>query len=129
VIFKPFVSGEEYAELVKEADIGVLTLTAKNTTPAVPAKLMGYLAAGVPVIAAVHRESDALRIVREASCGFGALSSDSVAILEAFRAAYAARGRLRELGENGRRYLEKHFTQSQGIASWGHVLGEIVPVA
>ncbi len=50
VIFKPFVSSAEYPELVKEMDMGIATLTSKNTTPAVSAKLMGYMAGGLPAV-------------------------------------------------------------------------------
>jgi len=51
VVFQPFVSLEEYPELVKDCEVGIISLTEKNTTPTVPAKLTGYLAAGLPVIA------------------------------------------------------------------------------
>jgi glycosyltransferase involved in cell wall biosynthesis len=90
VVFKPFISAEEYPALVKEIDVGVATLTSKNTTPAVPAKLMGYMAAVVPVIVVVHKESDVLRIVNEARCGFTAISSDSNSVIAAFHDAYNA---------------------------------------
>ena len=39
VVFKPFVSLEEYPELVKDCDVGIVCLNARNTTPAVPAKI------------------------------------------------------------------------------------------
>lgn len=111
VIFKPFVSSGEYPELVKEMDVGIATLTSKNTTPAVPAKLMGYMAGGLPAIVAVHRESDAVRIVQEARCGFVAFSGDHEMVLRAFRAAYDARNSLKKLGENGFQYVLNHFTK------------------
>jgi glycosyltransferase involved in cell wall biosynthesis len=118
VIFRPFVSSSEYPFLVKEMDVGFLTLTSRNTTPAVPAKLMGYMAAGIPVVLAVHRESDAIRIVNEAKCGFTAVSDDSRAVVAAFRAAYDARRTLRSLGENGRNYLKEHFTKEKLMGEW-----------
>ncbi|MFH1162141.1 MAG: glycosyltransferase family 4 protein [Candidatus Jorgensenbacteria bacterium] len=132
VIFKPFVSSGEYPALVKEMDVGVATLASKNTTPAVPAKLMGYMAGGIPVVVAVHRESDAIRIVDEAKCGFTAISDDREAVVAVFRAAYEAfasperaevgRASLKTLGENGRRYLEKHFTKEKLVAEWDEML-------
>jgi len=134
IIFKPFVSSDEYPGLVKEMDVAVATLTAKNTTPAVPAKLMGYMAAGVPVVLAVHAESDALRIVAEAHCGFVAVSDDRAAVIRAFRAAYeshaaekiarAVGASLRDLGANGRRYLEEHFSKEKILPAWDALLRE-----
>ncbi|MEK7629847.1 MAG: glycosyltransferase family 4 protein [Patescibacteria group bacterium] len=122
VMFKSFVSSEEYPELVKEMDVAIVTLTSKNTTPAVPAKLVGYMAAGVPVVVAVHKESDALRIVNDAKCGFTAVSSDSEAVTAAFRAAYDAKLSLKTLGENGRRYTQEHFAKEKLIAEWDKII-------
>jgi len=122
VIFKPFVSSGEYPVLVKEMDVGIVTLTSKNTTPAVPAKLMGYMAGGIPVVVAVHRESDAIRIVNEAKCGFTAISGDREAVIAAFRAAYEARASLKTLGKNGRSYLREHFTKEKLIPEWDKVI-------
>ncbi len=122
VIFKPFVSAEEYPGLVKEMDVCFATLTSKNTTPAVPAKLMGYMAAGIPVVIAVHRESDAIRIVNEAKCGFTAVSSDEKAVTAAFRKAYDNRASLKQFGENGRRYLAEHFEKNKLVAEWDELL-------
>lgn len=122
VLFKPFVSGVEYTELVQEMNVGVVTLTSKNTTPAVPAKLMGYMAGGIPVIVTVHKESDALRIVNEAKCGFTAVSNDREAVIAAFRAAYDSRNSLKTLGENGLRYAREHFNRDRCVDMWETVL-------
>lgn len=122
VVFKPFVSGEEYPALVKEMDVAFATLTSKNTTPAVPAKLMGYMAAGVPVVMAVHRESDAIRIVSEAKCGFAVVSDDEETVTAAFRMAYRCRESLKTLGANGRRYLQEHFAKDTLVAVWEKTL-------
>ena len=122
VIFKPFVSSKEYPALVKEMDVGFVTLTSKNTTPAVPAKLMGYMAGGIPVVVAVQKESDAIRIVNEARCGFSAISDNQNAVITAFRAAYDAKDSLKELGKNGLRYLRGHFSKEKLIAEWDRFL-------
>jgi len=121
-VFKPFVASIDYPALLKEMDVAFTTLTSKNTTPAVPAKLMGYMAAGVPVILAVHKESDALRIVDEAQCGFTAVSDDPVKVAAAFRAAYDARASLKKLGANGRAYLDAHFTKEKIVEMWDGLL-------
>jgi glycosyltransferase involved in cell wall biosynthesis len=111
VIFKPFVSKEDYPELAKDSDVGVISLSAKNTTPAVPAKLLGYLAAALPVIAFVHKESDIHRIVREANCGFTAISDDDDKALAAVLKIYQEKNKLRQYGENGFRHVLNNFTR------------------
>ena len=125
IIFKPFVSAEEYPALVKEMDVCFATLTSKNTTPAVPAKLMGYMAAGRPVVMAVHKESDAIRIVNEAHCGFTAVSNNQEAVTDAFRRAYNSKGSLAELGANGSKYLSEHFSKEKLVAEWNDLIKKI----
>ncbi len=105
VIFKPFVSLEEYPELVKDCDVGIICLTARNTTPAVPAKILGYMATAVPVVAFLHKESEGLLIVKEAKCGYGAVSNDEEKALEIILKMYNEKEKLKEYGENGLKYL------------------------
>ena len=76
VIFKPLVSKEEFPSLLKDADVGLVSLTSRNTTPIFPAKIPAYMAAGVPVLAFVNKESLRSTLIEEAKCGFVAESTD-----------------------------------------------------
>lgn len=111
VIFRPFVSKEDYPELAKDSDVGLISLSAKNTTPAVPAKLLGYMAAAIPVIAFVHKESDIHRIIKEAECGFSAISDEDKKALDIVLKIYQEKNKLRQYGDNGFRYLLANFTK------------------
>ncbi|NIS74385.1 MAG: glycosyltransferase, partial [Deltaproteobacteria bacterium] len=66
VLFRPFVPKETYPSLVKDADVGLICLSSKNNTPVVPGKLLGYMAASIPVVAFLNRQSDGHRIIEEA---------------------------------------------------------------
>ncbi|MEK7162800.1 MAG: glycosyltransferase family 4 protein [Patescibacteria group bacterium] len=105
VVFKPFVSLEKYPELVKDCDVGIISLTSQNTTPAVPAKILGYMAASKPVVAFLHKESDGLLIVKEAKCGYGGISDDGEKALEIILKMYNEKDKMKEYGENGLKYL------------------------
>ena len=109
VIFKPFVSLKEYPELVKDCDVGVVCLTDKNTTPAVPAKILGYMTAAIPVLAFLHKESDGLKIVQEAKCGYVAKGNDLNKAAEVVKKIYNEKDRLKELGDNGFKYALNNF--------------------
>jgi glycosyltransferase involved in cell wall biosynthesis len=124
VHFQPFIPSREYPELVKDADVGVICLTAKNTTPAVPAKLMGYMASGVPIAAFLHRESDGHNIVRDAQCGFSALSDDEAAALAIVERLYRERGQCAEYGARGFAYAKKHYTKNACLDAWEKVLAK-----
>jgi len=111
VVFKPFVSKEEYPWLLKDADVGILSLTNANTTPAVPAKLIGYMAAGLPILAFLHERSDGIAIVREARCGLATVSDDTAKMFEFTDRMYKEREKLGVYGKNSFRYVLDHFTR------------------
>jgi len=110
VLFKPFVSLEEYPELVKDCDIGIISLTEKNTTPAVPAKILGYMAAAIPVVAFLHQESDGCEIIQKAKCGYAIRSGDLNKAVEIVEKIYQEKDKLKDLGNNGFQYALKNFS-------------------
>lgn len=117
VIFKSWVKSEEFPNLLKDFDVGFLSLTSKNTTPAVPAKLMSYMAAGIPVLAFLHKESDGLKIVEDAQCGLAAVSDDEEKAFELTKKIYTEKEKLSSYGENGQKHVLKHFTKEICIST------------
>lgn len=111
VVFKPFISKEEYPSLVKEANVGVVCLSSKNKTPVVPGKILGYMAASIPVIAFLNKESDAHGLIEEAKCGYSSVSDDLESTVNTIVKIYDERNRLGEYGENGFKYVSKYFTK------------------
>lgn len=120
--FKPFVSKEEYPLLVKDADVGIISLTDKNKTPAVPAKLIGYMAGGIAVVGFLHAESDASLIIAESNCGLTAPFGDLDKGVEAVKSLYLRRAEAGELGENAFNYTLKHFSKNVCLEKWENVL-------
>ncbi len=115
VIFKPFVTKEEYPQLVKDADIGLVCLSSKNKTPVVPGKILSYMAAGIPIIAFLNRESDAHSIVSDAGCGYTAISNDEDSSYRLILRIYNEKNKLKSLGENGYKYARTHFDKTIGL--------------
>lgn len=109
VVFQSFVSLEEYPELVKDCEVGIISLTEKNTTPTVPAKLTGYLAAGLPVIAFLHPQSDGGEIIQESQCGYVVTAGDLNQAVKAVQVIYQEKEKLKELGNNGLNYALNNF--------------------
>jgi colanic acid biosynthesis glycosyl transferase WcaI len=111
VVFYPFVTKEDYARLLNEIDVGLVCLTAKNKTPVVPGKILGYMAAKIPVLAFLNRESDGHQIIREACCGYSAVSDDAEKAAEMIMNIHRGKNRLKEMGLNGYRYAAGHFSK------------------
>ncbi|MEX1308206.1 MAG: glycosyltransferase, partial [Eubacteriales bacterium] len=102
---KPF---SEMPALYASADALVLTLAANDLIAhTLPNKLLGYMAAGKPIIACADKE--AARVVDEAKCGFTAPAEDDEALAESIREFIATSDKA-TLGKNARKYYENHFT-------------------
>lgn len=109
VRFESFVSKEDYPKLVKDADVGLVSLTAKNKTPVVPGKILGYMAASIPVIAFLNKESDGHNIIKDAKCGLSSVPDNPVSGSEIVLGMYKDRNRLKSYGENGFKYAQNNF--------------------
>ena len=112
VIFHPFVSQEQYPELVKEADAGLVCLSSQNKTPVIPGKAWGYMAASIPIVAFLNKESDGHVLITEANCGYSIVSDASVEEAKKFLIRiFDEKDKLKEYGENGHRYVLKNLTK------------------
>ena len=49
---------DDYLALLTECDLGLISLDRKLTTHNVPGKLLGYLEAGLPVLASINEGND-----------------------------------------------------------------------
>ncbi|WP_203363369.1 glycosyltransferase family 4 protein [Bacillus sp. REN10] len=109
VTLLPYLPKEEYDQLLQIADVGLIFLDRRFTIPNFPSRLLSYMEYSIPILAATDCQTDIKDVLRESDSGFWCESGD----LESFM-MYAARlsinKRLREdMGDNGRRYLEKHY--------------------
>jgi len=115
VMFQPFVSRDDYPDLLAASDVGIISLSPKNKTPVVPGKLLGYMAAGLPTIALLNRESDGHYLITESKCGYSAPSDNPNAILTAFRKIYEHRENLKTMGQSGQNYVSQNFSKEQCV--------------
>ncbi len=111
VIFHPFVSKDQYQCLLKEIDVGLVCLNAKNRTPVVPGKILGYMAASVPVVALLNEESDGHQIICDSGCGFSEVSNDVTKAGNLLLKIYADKKNLNQYGTNGYNYALKYFSK------------------
>jgi len=110
VIVENFISKEDYPCLLKEVDVGVVCLSAKNRTAFIPGKFLGYLAAGLPVVAFLNKESDGFTIINESKCGYASESEDLNRAKEIINRIYSEKNILKHMGNSGYNYLLKKFT-------------------
>lgn len=111
--FLPYQPRQVLPELLSSASVGLVTLKPGHGGNSVPSKILGYLAAGRPVIASVDPESDTWAFVEDADCGICVPPGDPVALSDAIRRLNRDPELVRRLGQNGRDYLEENLSRKE----------------
>jgi glycosyltransferase involved in cell wall biosynthesis len=97
------------SEVQAAAEVSLVTLAPGRGKTSVPSKVLGYMAAARPVIAAVDEDCDTAELIKKAECGLVAPPGKGEELAEAVL-YYYQHPKARELtGVNGRRYFLKHF--------------------
>ena len=109
-----YLPRDEYDQLLDACDAGLIFLDSRFTIPNFPSRLTSYMESALPVVAATDENSDIKDVLREAGCGFWAKSGDIDGFMEIVTRLAAAPDLRRQMGLNGRRYLEKYYTVSRG---------------
>jgi colanic acid biosynthesis glycosyl transferase WcaI len=123
----PLQPREDMAEMFASADVLLLNQVGNVKATVVPSKLLTYMAAGKPVLAAVHARSQGAEILKHAGGGVLAPPDDAPALAAAALALRARdRRELVELGRRNRRFAEVEFDAVRIIAHQEEVLKEVV---
>ena len=120
--FEGFVSREEYPDLLQICSIGLVCLNPLNKTPVVPGKILGYMAAGLPVAAFLQSSSDGHGVIKSAQCGFSADSSDKDACVQSMCTLLSQRDSFAKLGQNGKSYATEHFSKEVCVSQLESIL-------
>lgn len=72
----PSVTQDEYRSLLTQVDVGVFTLASSHRAHNFPGKVLGYLAAGLPVLGAVNCGNDLVEIVNQSGAGRVTINGD-----------------------------------------------------
>lgn len=113
VLFLPFQPVDEYPFVLGASDVCLVSLKKATRTPVVPKKLLDIMAAGRPVIANVPLNGDVPRITRVAKCGISVEPGKPEDLANAILTLYNSQFDLDELGNNGRKYAEQHFSSEK----------------
>jgi colanic acid biosynthesis glycosyl transferase WcaI len=100
-------------QIYSAADVLVLNQRATVQDAVIPSKLLTYMAAGRPVVAAISEKSEAARYIREANCGLIVPPENPAALLQGILEFRQNPILGNEMGMNGRAYAEAHFTKDE----------------
>lgn len=109
ILLLSYLPKEEYEKVVKACDVGLIFLDSRFTIPNFPSRLLSYMNAFLPIIAATDKNTDVGKVIEENKFGVWCESKkedDFVSCVEGMSDAT----RRREMGERSRKYLEDNYT-------------------
>jgi len=118
----PFLSRPDLADILAASDVALLTQRRHVIDAVVPSKLVTHMAAGLPVVASVHADSEAARLIRRAKCGLVVEPETPGLLRDAIAELLADPDRRRQLGAAGRAFAENEFDRSRVVARQAAIL-------
>lgn len=110
VLLLPFIPNSEYAISVSACHAGLVSLRREAKGMAVPSKIIGIMAAGIPVIAVAPEESEIALIVKEENCGIVVNPGDTYGLVQAINILKSDELLRQTMGRNGRYAFENKYT-------------------
>ena len=120
--FLPFLPRRQLADVLAASDLALLTQRRQVIESVIPSKLITYMAAGLPVVASVHTDSEAARLIRKAGCGLVVEPETADALRDAVAELLADPARRRELGAAGRSFAAREFDRPTVVARQAAIL-------
>lgn len=112
VLLKPFVPRDRLCELQALADISIVLTKKGFGLTSVPSKVLGYMAAARPVLAAIDKDSDTADLIKNADAGMIVQPENSQEIAEAINYIHSNTGLLEKWGNNARNHIINQLSPS-----------------
>lgn len=104
---------EDYEVLVNSCDVGMIFLDYRFTIPNFPSRILSYMQASMPILAATDNSTDIGRIIEEGDFGIGCSSSDINSFNKAVQKLSDA-NLIFKMGKASREYLLNNYTSAIG---------------
>ncbi|MDB1921732.1 glycosyltransferase family 4 protein [Clostridium tertium] len=101
---------EDYDNLIKACDIGLILLDNRFTIPNFPSRILSYMEIGIPVIAATDKNTDIGDVITAGNFGYWCESRDLAGFNNIIKNIINSKDELINIGRSGRVYLEKNYT-------------------
>lgn len=121
----PFQPYEDIAHVFNLGDIGLIISKKGIGSNSVPSKTWGYMAAGKPILASFDRSSELYNIISNENCGICAEAEDIDEFIQAIRHMINNKN-LKQMGEAGRRYIEKTLSPAVGVEKYVKVIENVI---
>ena len=116
--------GKDYSRMLAAADVLLLNQRRDVVDAVVPSKLLHYMAAGRPTVAAVNGASVAAELILDAKSGVVVSPEDPGRLADAIQNIRNNPELRQTLGRNGREYAAKNFAKSEIMEQWDRLVLE-----
>jgi colanic acid biosynthesis glycosyl transferase WcaI len=116
--FLPLQPRAKVAEVQATADVSLVTLAPGRGRTSVPSKVVGYMAAGRPILGCVDSDCDTAEVIDAAACGTVVPPGDVDAIVAGIREFEASPSQRQEMGRRGRSYFEHAFARDACLGQY-----------
>jgi colanic acid biosynthesis glycosyl transferase WcaI len=114
----PLMPQRQFNSLLLRSRASFLALSPMLKTPVVPGKLQTIMAAGVPAICVVNAESDAVKMVEEAGCGYSAAPGQVAEVTHYVERLAERPDDAERMGAAGRAFARTHFARDNCMAAF-----------
>ena len=122
VIINDFISESDYKLLIKETDLGLISLSTKKKTPVYPGKTLGFMASSLPIIGFLHENSDGHKLIKDSNCGYTMVPNNTEESENLLRFVYDNRSDLKRLGNNGYNFCKLNFSRDVILLKYKNIL-------
>jgi glycosyltransferase involved in cell wall biosynthesis len=109
VLIKDPLPREEYDRLIRVCDIGLVNLSRNFTIPNFPSKAVDYFEAGIPILAAIDKNTDFGKLLEEIKSGLWSETGDLKSYQKYFEKLLNDGSLRKEMGKNGRKFFESNL--------------------
>lgn len=110
-----YMPRHEYEDLLSSCDIGLIFLDPRFTVPNFPSKTLSYLECGLPIMAAIDKNTDYGKVIEKAKAGFYVINGDIKNFDKKFMELVSNKELRIEMGKNGRHYFETECNVEKSV--------------
>ena len=115
ITFIPYQKKEDLNISLNSADVHLVVNAKKIKGVSVPSKLYGVMGVGKYIIGVLEKNSEARNIIEASQCGKCVETEDYNGFEKLIIDAYINRSSIKNVGLNGRKYLEKYLAKDKSI--------------
>lgn len=106
---------EDYINITRECDVGLIFLDKRFTIPNYPSKSLAYFDASIPIMAALDINNDFKDLIEESNSGYWSEAGNIRDYCEKFDLLIENKELREKMGKNGRKYYEEHFSVKKSV--------------